>query len=282
MFENIAVADLAIGRSTVRQRILAILMSESVTRLHLREIQRRAGTSPGTASRELGKLVAVGLIDREAEGAQVYFRASSSPYAAMMRSMLIIAPAPAEQQARPQRLPRRKKQLIAESFEHVIANATISPAQPAVEPAPATEATPQRVIRPTAPERVRPLLAAVPELTPASRAEHRSSVDPETLQIARRIADSVGSVYSDADRLRGIYLVGERAAGSARTGAEIETVIVLDRVDRYGAELERTSNVIAALSHELKFVVSRVFVSESDWLGRDGPLAAIRAAAVEL
>ena len=76
MFENSALVDLAVGRSSVRQRLLALLMDESCGRLHLRELQRRAATSPGTASRELAKLVAAGLIEREAEGSQVYFRAS--------------------------------------------------------------------------------------------------------------------------------------------------------------------------------------------------------------
>src|SRR5512142_1723119 len=90
MFENIPLAELAIGRSTVRQRILALLMVEPERRLHLREIQRRVGTSPGTASRELARLVATGLIEREAEGIQVYFRAADSPIAAMMRQLLLI------------------------------------------------------------------------------------------------------------------------------------------------------------------------------------------------
>jgi predicted transcriptional regulator with HTH domain len=58
VFENSPLVGLVIGRSGVRRRILALLMDESTSRLHLREIQRRAGTSPGTASRELGKLVA--------------------------------------------------------------------------------------------------------------------------------------------------------------------------------------------------------------------------------
>jgi len=81
MFENRPATDLLIGRSTIRQRILALLVSDPATRLHLREIQRRAGTSPGTASRELAKLVGAGLIEREAEGAQVYFQASATPRA---------------------------------------------------------------------------------------------------------------------------------------------------------------------------------------------------------
>jgi hypothetical protein len=102
------------------------------------------------------------------------------------------------------------------------------------------------------------------------------------MQVATRFADSVRSVYPEASRLRGVYLIGERAAGSARAGAEVETVIVLDFVERYGVELERTSHLVAALSHELNVVVSRVFVPESEWLDGNGSLAAVRAAAVAL
>ena len=69
-------------------------MDSASGRLHLREIQRRAGTSPGTASRERAKLVAAGLVEREAEGNQVYFRASTSPFATMLRSLLVAMPDP--------------------------------------------------------------------------------------------------------------------------------------------------------------------------------------------
>jgi len=348
MFENIAVADLAIGRSTVRQRILALLMSESVGRLHLREIQRRARTSPGTASRELARLVAAGLIEREAEGAQVYFRASASPFATMMRSLLIIAPAPADELPRPGRLPRpetnapKPAELAGSTAELAGSTAELagstaelagstaelagSTAEPALEPAteirdsmietatievppatanpehaesagadqegrpaqatrtePTAETVPPRVFRPTNPDAVRPAWSAVPDLTAEAPAEHPHTADPVGLQIARRLAESVESLYAESGRLRGVYLCGERAAGSARPDADVETVIVLDRVDHYGAELERTSHLCAALSHELKLIVSRVFVSESDWLHRtDGSLPTVRAGAVEI
>jgi len=340
MFENIPVADLAIGRSTVRQRILAILMAEPAGRLHLREIQRRARTSPGTASRELAKLVAAGLIEREAEGAQVYFRASSSPFAAMMRSLLIIAPAPPDATPRPVRLPRPEaaaskstEQIDApaepahapaeqgrleddpaaipaiapigptEPIGPLVDDATIwsmlSPAEP--DPTddahadaqdvpdrdaptqPASETAPLRVFRPVAPDALISAWSSVPELVPPPIAEPRQAADPIGLQVARRIAESVESLYAESGRLRGIYLYGRRAEGSSHPDAEVETLIVLDRVDRYGAELERTSHLFAALSHEHKLVVSRVFVSESDWLTRqDGSLPTIRARAVEI
>ena len=58
---------------------------------------------------------------------------------------------------------------------------------------------------------------------------------------------------------------------------------MLDRIDSYGAELEQTSTICALLSLESRVIVSRVFVSEADWLGRvDGPLAQARAEAVPL
>ena len=107
MFENSPLVDLVVGRSTVRQRLLALLMDQSCGRLHLRELQRRAGTSPGTASRELARLVAVGLIEREAEGSQVYFRATATPFATTLRALLVSMPAPYFK-PRPSRVPRMK------------------------------------------------------------------------------------------------------------------------------------------------------------------------------
>ncbi len=67
-------------------------MAAPEQRLYLREIQRRVGTTPGTASRELGRLVAAGLVERMAEGSQVYFRPAGSPFADVVRSLVLAAP----------------------------------------------------------------------------------------------------------------------------------------------------------------------------------------------
>jgi len=290
MFENSAATDLLIGRSTIRQRILALLVSDPAIRLHLREIQRRAGTSPGTASRELAKLVGAGLIEREAEGAQVYFRASDSPLAAMMRSLLILGPAPAGALPRPRRLPRPESNTGAgerpsstiESPTEPGAGRDDSSAEPATEAVVAEPAQP-RIFRPTDPGAVRSAWSIVPDLRADPPADHVHSADPVGIQIARRLAQSLESLYAETDRLRGIYLYGDRAAGPARADSDVETLIVLDRVDHYGADLERTSHLYSALSYEQKLIVSRVFVSESDWLnGTDGSMAAVRAEAVEI
>lgn len=268
MSENTLALDLAVGRSSVRQRILALLMDESAGRLHLREIARRAGTSPGTASRELARLVAAGLIDREAEGNQVYFRASSSPLAAMLRTVLAALP-PQEARPRPPRLPRAAS--TAAPADTPLDDSTAVPPSPGPAPAeappeaarvddPSPAGSPARVIRPS----------------PAGRV---AKADPLGLRIAGRLAESIRETYGDS--LRGFYLYGMRALGPAPAETDVETVVVLAKVDHYGAELERTSHICSALSHEMNLVVSRIFVSEADWNGGpDGVMPAVRAEAV--
>lgn len=268
--ENSLALDLAVGRSSVRQRILALLMDESAGRLHLREIQRRAGTSPGTASRELARLVAAGLLDREAEGNQVCFRASSSPLATMLRTVLV-AMAPRQVQPRPPRLPRAASGSTTVPADTPRDDST--PVAPPAEPAPADAPSETAAVDEPAPASPPPRVICAAPAAPVAKA------DPLGLRIAGRLAESIRETYGDS--LRGFYLYGARASGPAPAETDVETVVVLDKVDHYGAELERTSHVCSALSHEMNVVVSRIFVSEADWNGGpDGVMTAIRAEAV--
>jgi len=66
-----------LGRSRIRQHILALLVDEPARRVHLRAIARTVGTSAGTAARELGHLERAGLVTRTPEGAQVYYQANA-------------------------------------------------------------------------------------------------------------------------------------------------------------------------------------------------------------
>jgi predicted nucleotidyltransferase len=68
-------ATLLLGRSKVRQGILALLIDAPERRMHLRAVARALDASAGTAARELGRLEAAGLIRRIREGNQVYFQA---------------------------------------------------------------------------------------------------------------------------------------------------------------------------------------------------------------
>lgn len=68
--------DALLGRSRIRRELLRHLIEGPSPRLHLRALARVAGTSAGTTARELARLEATGLVTREAEGNQVYFRAN--------------------------------------------------------------------------------------------------------------------------------------------------------------------------------------------------------------
>ncbi len=278
MFENTQLAELAVGRSSIRQRILALLMAEETTRLHLRAIQRRAGTSPGTASRELARLVAAGLVEREAEGNQVYFRVSQSPIAAMMRQLLITRPeiAPA---AAPPRIARARR--AASPTGPANANETGTPATPA--PASPEDDSTEAGSWTTPPEmdasgsRETHSADVVPTAGPRDRAPGASESvypappaarpaplpDPLALVVAARFTAAVRPLYET--RLKAVFLYGARTSSPAPEDADVELLVVLDEVEQYGDELERTSSICAQLSLELGLVVSRVFVAESQW-----------------
>ena len=68
-------ASLVLGRSKIRQRILALIMDAPDRRMHLRAIARAVETSAGTTARELGRLEDASLVRRTREGNQVYFEA---------------------------------------------------------------------------------------------------------------------------------------------------------------------------------------------------------------
>jgi len=154
----------------------------------------------------------------------------------------------------------------------------LEPVQPVSFEAKAVET---KVIEPVHAESpvIEPPVFIAAAIAQASSIARAATADPVGMRVAGQLAEPLKAVYGDA--LRGFYLYGTRAAGPASADEDVETIIVLERVDRYGAELERTSHMYAALSHDLKFVVSRVFVEEGFWDGGpDGVLPAVRSEAV--
>jgi len=83
---------------------------------------------------------------------------------------------------------------------------------------------------------------------------------PDTLVELKK---QLKAIYGD--RLKGVYVFGSYARGDARPESDLDVLIVLDHVDDYSREIDRTSAVISELSLRSGVAISRVFVPEQRW-----------------
>ena len=66
-------------------------------------------------------------------------------------------------------------------------------------------------------------------------------------------------------RLKGLYLFGSYARGRQDSESDVDLLIVLDRVERYADEIDRTGPLISQLSLDAGVSLSRVIVSDAEW-----------------
>ena len=91
--------------------------------------------------------------------------------------------------------------------------------------------------------------------------------------------NGLSQVYGD--RLKGMYLYGSYARGEADAESDVDILVVLDRIEDYGEEMDRPGAVVSGASLRYGVSISRVFVSEQDWKRKDTFLLAnARAEAV--
>ena len=81
-------------------------------------------------------------------------------------------------------------------------------------------------------------------------------------ELNRRVAMLYG------ERLRGVYLFGSYARNEAKEDSDVDVLIVLDRVDNYSREIDKTSELTSELSLEYGISLSRVFATEEQWRNR--------------
>jgi predicted nucleotidyltransferase len=85
--------------------------------------------------------------------------------------------------------------------------------------------------------------------------------------IATRLKDELAGLYGS--RLIAVLIFGSYARGEADYESDLDVLIVLDRIDDYAAEVDRTSLIVGELSLQYGVSISRVFVSEAEWLYGD-------------
>lgn len=81
--------------------------------------------------------------------------------------------------------------------------------------------------------------------------------------IAKELKRGLAALYGA--RLTAILLFGSYARGEADEESDVDLLIVLDRVDHYFGEIERSGGIIADLSLKYGISLSPVFISEWDW-----------------
>ncbi len=95
-------------------------------------------------------------------------------------------------------------------------------------------------------------------------------MDAQTNSTLLKLKDSLHAIYGS--RLSHMVLYGSRARGVATRDSDIDVLVVLKGSVQPGAEIVRTSDMIAALSLQTDNVISCLFMDEDRYLHRAGPL----------
>lgn len=85
----------------------------------------------------------------------------------------------------------------------------------------------------------------------------------DTQKILRTLRGKLEALYGE--RLRGLYLFGSYARGDAGAESDLDVLVVLDQVERYGEEVRRTGEIFSSLALEWEISIVPVFTSEPSW-----------------
>lgn len=85
----------------------------------------------------------------------------------------------------------------------------------------------------------------------------------EIKTLLEKLKSALKRIYGE--QFKEAYLFGSYARGDYDADSDIDILIVLSDFEKYGAELNRTSELIGNLSLEYGTTVSVVFARESEW-----------------
>lgn len=296
-------ASIVLGRSMIRQRILALIMDAPDRRMHLRGIARAVGTSAGTAARELGRLEHAGLVRRTRDGNQVYFEARpDQPMFGQIRDIVRqVAGAPIILRRHLTGLPGVERAVIFGSYADgslqsdsdvdllIIGNPDRDELTERLEMAGLEISRDVKEIVLTQSEfderrsghdgLVESIVSQPTVVVLEAITEVRPVPDPVGVDVARRMEAGLRTIYGK--RLRGVFLYGSRARGDQLPDSDVDILVVLDQLGPYGQELARTSALASDLSLDVGVLISRAFASDADWKTSAKPfLASARVDAV--
>ena len=98
-------------------------------------------------------------------------------------------------------------------------------------------------------------------------------------EILNRLRSGLQALYGP--RFKGLYICGSYARGRQDSESDVDLLIVLDSVERYADEIDRTGPLVSALSLDAGVSFSRVIVSDVEWKsGETTFLATVREDAV--
>lgn len=92
----------------------------------------------------------------------------------------------------------------------------------------------------------------------------------EIKKLLEKLKSGLKQLYGE--QFKGVYLFGSYARGDFNQDSDIDILIVLSDFEKYGAEINRTSELIGTLSLENDTTLSVVFSREREWLNDKLPL----------
>ena len=86
----------------------------------------------------------------------------------------------------------------------------------------------------------------------------------ETIRtLLEELRNGLAAIYGP--RLAGLYLFGSYARQEPQADSDVDVLVVLDRLDGYSSELERTGQLVSDLSLKYGVSISRVLTSQQAW-----------------